>query len=486
MSVVKLGRCPDATPGLIGSKAFGINAMLGLGLPVPPGFVLGTDACARYYASGHSLANDVKAGLRAGIASLESEVDRGFGDIDRPLLVSVRSGAACSMPGMMDTVLNLGINARIEPGLRQLGDADYAADTYRRFVTQFRKVVGAEPTEDPWQQLEAAVAAVFDSWTSPRAVAYRRHHGIGEDGGTAVTVQAMVFGNLDDMSGSGVVSTRDPVGMGSEPLGEWLPHGQGDDVVSGRCTPRPLTDLADLLPTVHSELMAAAALLERAMRDVQDIEFTVESGRLWLLQTRSANRSAAAAVHHAVAFEREGIVTPAGALAMLTPDQLRVFLRPRLAPQARASATVLAAGLVACPGVACGIVVDNAATAEDLAGAGTAVILARPTTDPADVRGMLVAQAVITEIGGATSHAAVLSRELNTVCVVGCGEGSLRHLTGRTVTVDAGSGEILDGCLDVEVPSASSHPDLRVIGQWLESEAGTAHGALKDILTGAP
>ena len=486
MSVVKLGRCPDATRDLIGGKAFGINAMLCLGLPVPPAFVLGTDECARYYATGRKLDDDVRAELRAGINSLASELRQGFGDADRPLLVSVRSGAARSMPGMMDTVLNLGINARIEHGLRQLtGDADYAADTHRRFVAQFREVVGAEPPEDPWRQLETAVAAVFDSWKSPRARAYRRHHSIDEEGGSAVTVQAMVFGNLDDLSGTGVLSTRDPVNAASEPSGEWLPHSQGDDVVSGRRTPRPLADLAHLLPGVHSELMTAGAQLERTMRDVQEIEFTVESGRLWLLQTRSANRSGAAAVHHAVAFEREGILTPEGALAMITPDQLRAVLRPRLAPKARAGATVLATGQVACPGVASGVVVDNPDTAEDLTCAGTDVILARPTTAPEDVRGMLAARAVITEVCGATSHAAVLSRELNTVCVVGCGEGSLGHLAGRTVTVDANRGEILDGRIDVETPSPASHPDLRVIGRWLESGAGATHEALRNILIGA-
>jgi len=484
MSVLRLGGCPDAARDLIGGKAFGINAMMGLDLPVPPAFVLDTDECARYYASGRILTDDVRAGLRAGIESLGSELGRGFGGADRPLLVSVRSGAAASMPGMMATILNLGINARVERGLARLtGDTEYAADTHRRFATQFRKIVGIEPGDDPWQQLEAAVIAVFDSWMSPRALAYRGHHDVGEEGGTAVTVQAMVFGNLDDLSGTGVLSTRDPVNAASRPFGEWLHRCQGDDVVSGIRSPRPLADLAERMPTVHAELIAAGALLERTMRDVQEIEFTVESGRLWLLQTRSANLSAAAAVHHAITLEREGVVTPEEALAMITPDQLRMLLRPRLSPQARAAATVLATGQTACPGVASGLVVDDADTAEDLAGKGADVILARSMTDPADLRGMIASRAVITEIGGATSHAAVLSRELNTACIVGCGEGSLRHLPGRTVTVDANSGEILDGRLDVEVPS--SHPDLRVIGSWLESEAGAAHQALKIIVAEA-
>ncbi|MGH3627000.1 MAG: pyruvate, phosphate dikinase [Sciscionella sp.] len=483
MTVLRLGHCPDATREQIGGKAFSVNAMLNLGLPVPPAFVLGIDECVRYYGSGRTLAADVRAELRTGIATLESELGRGFGGPSRPLLVSVRSGAARSMPGMMDTILNLGINSDIERALRTAtADSDYAADTHRRFRDQFRKVVGAEPPADPWQQLEAAVAAVFDSWRSPRAVAYRRHHDIAEDGGTAVTVQAMVFGNLDDNSGTGVLFTRDPITAASDPFGEWLPGGQGEDVVSGRCTPQPLGELADQLPDVHAELMRAATLLERTMRDVQDIEFTVESGRLWLLQSRSAKRSASAAVHHAVTFEREGIVTPEGALAMISPEQLEAFLRPHLAPSARTGATVLATGEVACPGVASGVVVTSADEAQDLADDGVDVILARPTTDPEDVHGMLAAQAVITEIGGATSHAAVVSRELNKVCIVGCGAGRLQDLAGRKVTVDATAGEVLDGILEVEVPSKNSHPDLQVLGQWLESTAGAGHKRLKIVL----
>lgn len=486
MTVFKLGQCPDATRDLIGGKAFSVNLMLNLGLPVPPAFALGTDECARYYESGGMLAEDVRAELRSGIAALEQEVGRGFGDAANPLLVSVRSGAARSMPGMMDTILNLGINDAVEAGLRDLtGDAGYAADTHHRFTEQFRKVVGVDPAADPWEQLEAAVAAVFNSWRSPRAVAYRRHHGISEDGGTAVTVQAMVFGNFDDTSGTGVLFTRDPITAASEPFGEWLPRGQGEDVVSGRMTPLPLSRLDEQMPQVHTELMAAAHLLEHTNRDVQDIEFTVESGRLWLLQSRSAKRSAAAAVHHAVTFEREGIVTPAGALGMISPEQLEAFLRPHLAPHARAGATVLATGDVACPGVASGVIVDDADKAEDLSDSGADVVLARPTTDPEDVHGMIAAVAVITEIGGATSHAAVVSRELNKVCIVGCGEGSLANLTGRTVTVDATNGEILDGILDVETPSKLTHPDLQVIGVWLQSPAGAGFEALQHILDAA-
>jgi pyruvate,orthophosphate dikinase len=387
------------------------------------------------------------------------------------------------MPGMMDTVVNLGINDHVEAGLREITrNPQYAADTRRRFVEQFVRVVGDEPSPDPWEQLEAAVAAVFESWRSARAVAYRRHHGISDDGGTAVTVQAMVFGNLDDKSGTGVVFTRNPITAHGEPFGEWLPKSQGGDVVSSRRQPLNIGDLQSSMPEIYTQLIDSAKLLERTMRDVQDIEFTVESGKLWLLQTRSAKRAAGAAVRHAVSLVQEGIITQDMALTMISPDQLTAFLQPHLAPHAREITTVLAKGEVASPGVASGLVVDSADEAEDLAAAGVDVILARPTTDPEDVHGIIAARAVITEIGGATSHAALVSRELHRVCVVGCGAGSLTRLMGRHVTVDATSGEILDGVLDVETPSKDTDPVLQVLAQWLDDSDETKHRQLKSIL----
>ncbi|MFE5700742.1 PEP-utilizing enzyme [Rhodococcus koreensis] len=295
----------------------------------------------------------------------------------------------------------------------------------------------------------------------------------------------MVFGNLDAHSGTGVLFTRDPVTAQSAPFGEWLPKGQGEDVVSGRCTPLTLGHLAGFMPEVHKQLMESAALLERTFCDVQDIEFTVESGHLWLLQTRSAKRSASAAVHHAVTFEKEGIVTPEGALSMISPEQLSAFLRPHLAPTARIGAKLLARGEVACPGVVTGLVVGTADEAEEMAEQGIDVILARPTTDPDDVHGILAAKAIITEIGGATSHAAVVSREFNRACVVGCGQGSLMGLVGKKVTVDATSGEILDGVLEVEIPSKDTHPDLRVVTEWLAASATGCDNPLNKILADA-
>jgi len=482
MPFVRIGEHAGLNRELVGGKAFSLNTMARLGLPVPPAFVLTVDECARYL-SGGTLTDEVRRGLRMEVAELERALNRTFGGGERPLLLSVRSGAARSMPGMMDTILNLGINADVEQRLREwTGDGRYPADSHRRFADQFRSVVGVAPPDDPWEQLEAAVGAVFRSWQSSRATAYRRHHGMSDDGGTAVTVQAMVFGNLDDKSGTGVLFTRDPVSSASKPFGEWLPGGQGEDVVSGRSTPKPLEELSRSLAEVYEELMTAAQLLERSVRDVLDIEFTVESGTLWLLQCRVAKRSATAAIHHAVSLKREGIISAEEALARISPQQLESFFRPRLAPRAQAESVLLAAGETACPGVASGVVVTDADEADDMAAEGVDVVLARPTTDPNDVHGMLAAVAVITEIGGATSHAAVVSRELNRVCVVGCGEGTLMDLAGRTVTVDATNGEILDGRLEVETPSPD-HPDIAVIRRWLRAFSDTpATAQLKSVL----
>ncbi|NKQ57057.1 pyruvate, phosphate dikinase [Amycolatopsis sp. K13G38] len=448
MILLEAGGRQDADRTVLGGKAFSINRMLRLGLPVPPAFVFPTSVCVEYYDSGKSVPAHVAGELREGIASIEAVVGRRFGDLEAPLLVSVRSGAARSMPGMMDTVLNLGVNPEIAAMLsRQSGDQAFGADTHRRFVQQFTHVVGKKPTDDPWEQLEDAVVAVFESWNSPRATAYRRHHGLPDDAGTAVTVQAMVFGNLGSGSGTGVLFSRNPVTGDAEPYGEWLPGGQGEDVVSGRFDPLSLSDLADSMPAVHDELLAAARVLEREFGDVQDIEFTVERGRLWLLQARSAKRSATAAVRHAVAMRQEGLLTVEEALERVTAEQLGVLLAPHLSPEVRAGATLLAKGEVACPGVASGVVVTSADEADELAAEGKDVVLATPTTNPDDVHGMLAARAIVTEIGGATSHAAVVSRELGRPCVVGCGEGILTPLAGRVVTVDSTVGEIFDGAL---------------------------------------
>jgi pyruvate,orthophosphate dikinase len=372
------------------------------------------------------------------------------------------------MPGMMDTVLNLGVNPEVAEGLReQTGNPVYATDTVQRFAEQFDRVVGHAPPDDPWEQLLAAADAVFRSWNSSRAISYRRHHGIADEGGTAVTVQAMVFGNLDDRSGTGVLFTRNALTGDPAPYGEWLPRGQGEDVVSGRRDPLPLEALAEQLPNVHRELLTAAEILERAGRDVQDIEFTIQSGQLWLLQSRAAKRSPDAAVRFAVSLCEDGIVTAEEALSLVTPEQLEAVKRPRIAPQARAEATLLACGEPACPGTASGRVVLEADEAEDLADDGVDVVLARPTTDPEDVAGMIAAVAILTEIGGSTSHAAVVSRELGTPCVVGCGAGTLEAVAGREVTVDGETGEVFDGVLDITPGTDVASPELVTLNRWL-------------------
>lgn len=454
---------------LLGGKAWSIETMRALGIPVPPAFVLTTAVCRRVSDPADGAGQvpaDVWTRLPAALAELEAATGRTFARGPRPLLVSVRSGAAVSMPGMMDTVLNLGMTDDVEHALAAGGRA-YAADTARRFREQFAKVVGAPAPEDPWEQLRLAVEAVFASWRSRRAIAYRRDRGIPDDGGTAVTVQAMVFGNLDERSGTGVLFTRDPLTGGPDPYGEWLPLGQGEDVVSGRTDALPLAEMARAMPAAHADLMAAAGTLERHGRDVQDIEFTVEGGTLWLLQTRSAKRSPEAAVRHAVQMCRDGLITPAEAVGRVSAEQIEALLRPRIDPRAAATATVLATGKPACPGLAVGVVVTDGDAAVDRADDGDDVVLARPTTDPDDVAAMSVSVAVITEHGGSTSHAAVVCREMGVVCVVGCGSGVLTVLAGRTVTVDGSTGAVYDGALPV-LPAATrdSHPDLVQLAEW--------------------
>jgi pyruvate,orthophosphate dikinase len=457
----------------LGGKAFGIARMLRLGLPVPPAFALTTDECLRFHEAGRVLADHVPAALADGIAQLELATGRGFGDPKRPLLVSVRSGAARSMPGMMDTILNLGMTAQVQEALaEQSGDATYAADTARRFAEQFERVVGIPAPAEPVAQLSAAVTAVFDSWFGERAIAYRRHHGIPDDGGTSVTVQAMVFGNLDDASGTGVLFSRNPLTGDAAPYGEWLPRGQGEDVVSGRFDALPLTALAAQHRAVHDHLLDLAATLEREGRDVQDIEFTVESGRLYLLQTRAAKRSPDAAVRFAVMLHDEGLISVEEALAMVSAEQLAALRKPRIDPVARANATLLATGEPACPGVGFGTVAIDCESAEDLADAGENVVLVRPTTDPDDVSGMVVSAAIVTEIGGVTSHAAVVSRELGVPCVVGCGPGTVTMLSGRQITVDGTTGEIFDGLLPPAPAGEKEIPELARIAAW--TRGGTA------------
>lgn len=476
---------------LVGGKAWSLWRMRSLGLRVPPAFVVTTDACAAYFAGG-GLPGGLAAELEAGIRGLEAELGRTFGGGERPLLVSVRSGAAVSMPGMMDTILDLGCTDTVEAALAaETGDPVFAAEVHRRFAGFYGRLVlgcteeledladtaavrsaihadtGETVPDDPWAQLHGAVASVFASSRSRRAVAYRRHYGIPDDLGTAVTIQAMVFGNLDDDSGTGVLFTRNPVTGAREAYGEYLQRGQGEDVVSGRITPKPLEHLAGRLPTVHAELLRAAQRLDTEGRDAQDIEFTVQHGELFLLQSRPAKRTARAAVRVAVALVDEGTIGPDEAVDRVTAEQVRTLLRPELADGAADGIEPLVTGTAASPGVVTGTAVGTPEEAQRTPGS----VLVRRSTSPDDVHGMIAAVAVVTEQGGTTSHAAVVGRALDTPCVVGCGEGTVERLLGREVTVDATAGRVYPGRLATSAVSEDGDDDLARLAGWAAATA---------------
>jgi pyruvate,orthophosphate dikinase len=474
---------------VVGNKGRSIAWMLSLGLPVPPALCLPIDECRRFHAAGEELEPDTWSSVLAGIAGLEEKLGRSFGGGERPLLVSVRSGAAVSMPGMMDTVLNLGITDEVQAHLAELsGDPDFARQTHCRFIHQFgetvlkahldepgpdadpaavrdevRKDVGADVPTDPYEQLKAVIKTVFGSWSSRRAKTYRKHWGISDDGGTAVIIQAMVFGNLGEDSGTGVLFSRNPLSGDPEPYGEWLPRGQGEDVVSGTHDPLPLSALAEAMPAAHERLLAAAKLLEREHGDIQDIEFTVERDELWLLQTRAAKRSPEAAVRAAVDLAEEGAIDRAEALQRVTPEQLASVLAPRVSAEVEAAAEVVAKGIAACPGVAAGIAIDDSDAAAEAEGD---VVLTRPTTSPEDVSGMIAARAVVTERGGSTSHAAVVTRALGRPSVVGVGEGVTAELVGEELTVDGSTGVVYRGILETEDVDPATVPGLETLIGW--------------------
>ncbi len=485
MAVLALEGAVPVARSLLGGKAWGIARMRSLGVPVPPAFVITTDECTRFHDGGGVVPLDVLAALPGALSALGKETGTTFGGGARPLLVSVRSGAPTSMPGMMDTVLNLGLTPEVQAALgAQTDDAAFAADVAQRFAQQFEHVVGRPPPADPLEQMHAAISAVFGSWRSRRAIAYRKDRNLPDEGGTAVTVQAMVFGNLDERSGTGVLFSRDPLTGAREPYGEYLPQGQGEDVVSGSHDPLPLSELATRAPALYRELLDVAARLERDQADVQDIEFTVQSGKLWLLQTRSAKRSAVAAVRFAVQLEAEGLITRAEALRRVTPAQLAALSRLAVDPTVRRGATLLATGRPAAPGLVSGVVVTDVDDAEDRALDGEDVILARQTTNPDDVHAMAAVNGIVTEIGGATSHAAVVARELDTACVVGCGVDTVTRLAGRVVTLDADSGELFDGIVPTAHPTDHDDPDLATLRAWAIGAGGSGDtlGALLNSL----
>jgi len=476
---------------LIGGKGWSIAHMLRQGLPVPPAFVITTEACAAYLETGE-LPAELDDQLQAAMQWLEEQTGRTYGCGHSPLLVSVRSGAAISMPGMMDTVLNLGINAETMQALAvESGDDKFARDTYRRFHELYGEIVlrvkvpelgenenlsdwrariekaaGQAVPEAPTEQLKATIEAVFRSWTSRRAKRYRKHHGIPDDLGTAVTVQAMVFGNLDQNSGTGVLFSRNPLTGEPVPYGEYLRCAQGEDVVSGKYTPGHLDDMKTAAPDAYKTLIHAAQTLESTNREVQDIEFTVQQGKLYFLQSRTAKRSPAAAVRIAVDMYREGTIGIEDAIRRVNPDQVRSILSPRLGEGVSNGATVLASGLGVSHGIGVGKVVSDADEAERRAHDGEDVVLATATTSPDDVHGMLVARAVITEQGGSTSHAAVVGRALGLPSVVGCGIGTVTSLHGQTVTVDGENGKIYAGALEVVTPCETEDDRLAELLSW--------------------
>ena len=506
---------------LLGGKGANLAEMTTIGLPVPPGFTITTEVCNHYSANG-DYPEGVDAQVEAALAALEADTGKEFGDAANPLLVSVRSGARASMPGMMDTILNLGLNDDTVQGvLESTGNPRFAYDCYRRFVSMYGDVVlGCKPEDenegdpfeerleamkkargvqfdtelsaddlrelvsefkaavkertghdfpdDPRQQLWGAISAVFGSWGNDRAVAYRRMYGIPDDWGTAVNVQTMVYGNTGDESGTGVAFTRNPATGENVFYGEFLVNAQGEDVVAGVRTPRPVVELEEIWPEVFAQLMAVRQTLESELGDMQDFEFTIEKGRLFMLQTRNGKRTGLAAIRIAVDLCDQGLITPDEAVMRIDPEQLNQLLRPIFGAQDKLRAVeegrVKAKGLPAGPGAACGRVVFNALDAVAWAARGEKVLLVRDFTSPDDIRGMDAAQGILTAQGGMTSHAALVARQMGKVCIVGCGALDIDQrahqfkvdgttiVEGDWVSIDGFTGEVILGQLETRPP----------------------------------
>jgi pyruvate,orthophosphate dikinase len=498
---------------LLGGKGAGLHEMTRIGIPVPPGFTISTEVCTYYYSHNRRYPKELKNQVTAGLKNVEKILNRRFADAENPLLVSVRSGARESMPGMMDTVLNLGLNDRTVQGLiRRTNDPRFAFDSYRRFVQMYADVVlgikankadgdslevilerkkrlrgvrfdadlgasdlqelvaeykceirtrGKTFPEDPIEQLWGAIGAVFGSWNNDRAIAYRELYQIPHNWGTAVNIQAMVFGNLGDDCATGVAFTRDPATGEKTFYGEFLINAQGEDVVAGIRTPRPITELQQIMPPAAKELRQVCGLLEKHFREMQDIEFTIENGKLWMLQTRAGKRTGYAAVRIAVDMVEERIISKKEALLRIEPDQLNQVLRPVFnragKEKAEKEGRLLGKGLAAGPGAASGRVVFNAEDAVDWKNRGERVVLCRIETSPDDIRGMDAAQGILTARGGMTSHAALVARQMGKVCVAGCevlhvdynsrvlrvGETELKE--GDWISIDGSTGEVFRG-----------------------------------------
>ncbi|MBI3745042.1 MAG: pyruvate, phosphate dikinase [Chloroflexi bacterium] len=521
----------DATMrDLLGGKGAGLAEMTNAGLPVPPGFTITTEACNDYFAAGERLPDGLWEDILEALHQVEAETGKGFGDPANPLLVSVRSGARFSMPGMMDTVLNLGLSEATLQGLVALtGNERFGWDAYRRFIQMFgrivmdvpgerfdhaldaekaaqgakqdtdldaaalrrvagaykaivREVTGRDFPEDPLELLDLATKAVFASWVGKRAHDYREYNKIAHDLGTAVNVVTMVFGNMGDDSGTGVAFTRDPNTGARALYGEYLTNAQGEDVVAGIRTPQPIAQMREVMPAVYDEFQRIADRLERHYRDVQDLEFTIERGRLYMLQTRSAKRTAAAAVKIAVDMVGEGIITPSEAIGRIEPAQVDQLLRDQFDPKARAGATRIVKGLNASPGAAVGRAVFDADDAVEWVGRGEKVILVRIETSPDDFHGMAVAEGIITARGGATSHAAVVARQIGKPCVAGsadlivdygsraahCGVTGIDFKEGDWVSLDGSTGDLFLGALPTVSARFEDQPELQAVLGWAD------------------
>ena len=516
---------------LLGGKGANLAEMAQLGLPVPAGFTITTEVCTHYYNHDKTYPSSLKGQVERTVAEVEKTMGMRFGDAANPLLLSVRSGARVSMPGMMETVLNLGLNDAIVQGLiEQSGDPRFCYDVYRRFVQMYGDVVmglrpedekeidpfealleakkhargvaldselsaqdlrelvaafkaeiakrlGREFPEDPHEQLWNAIGAVFGSWQGQRAIRYREIEGIPHDWGTAVNVQSMVYGNMGDDCATGVAFTRNPSTGAKQLYGEFLINAQGEDVVAGIRTPQPLSQLSNQMPQVYEQFERICAQLEPHYRDMQDVEFTVQKGKLWMLQTRHGKRTGAAAVQIAVDMVAEGLIPQEEALLRVTPNQLDQLLHPTFADSSPRE--VIAAGLPASPGAAVGQVVFNAGEAETQAAAGQKVILVRQETSPEDIGGMDASQGILTARGGASSHAALVARGMGKCCVAGCEAiaidyhkelfiaGNKTVKKGDWISIDGSSGQVMLGQVPTENPRFSS-PAIKTLMGWAD------------------
>ena len=512
---------------LLGGKGANLAEMTKIGLPVPQGFTVSTEACTRYYEDGKTIGEDIVEQIYAALAETEKVCGKKFGDLENPFLVSVRSGARASMPGMMDTILNLGLNDVAVKGLANLTENErFAYDSYRRFIQMFSDVVmeipksffervldeikeskgakydtdlnaedmkeivvrfkeiykekmGVEFPQDPKVQLMEAIKAVFRSWDNPRAIYYRRMNDIPSDWGTAVNVQSMVFGNMGNTSGTGVAFTRDPSTGEKKLYGEYLINAQGEDVVAGIRTPQKIETLQQVMPEVYEQFVNIAQTLENHYRDMQDMEYTIERGKLYMLQTRNGKRTAAAALKIAVDLVNEGMITTDEAILKVEPKQLDSLLHPQFDAVALKKAKEIAMGLAASPGAACGMVYFTAEEATAAAKTGKKVVLVRLETSPEDIEGMAHAQGILTARGGMTSHAAVVARGMGTCCVAGCGAlrvdeeaktatiGDVVFHEGDWMSIDGSTGKVYAEAIPTVDASVSG--DFATLMSWADA-----------------